>query len=510
MVSRDIITIRPLRRYLHRSNAAQQCTNHSLVYYPSFERTHLFSMTTHELVFIDTLRVCRDRIVHADNRRDWRMNENDVVRRRRHSWRTTKVNEQSGRIDLISIHRGINWILRVERAESIDGKRTFVVDSFDSLLLALVDFLMKYILCSFLIGVVFVSTTDALCLNFPQAQVHNNSNHCEMEFSNTSLFEKCLRCYLEHPGIDSITLDDDCSPVANLACVEIYFNDTESMQTFGHRYSSLINRMFRRHDPTPTQVRNTLIIHVAHDTLEELTYDLFRSFDALVNRSYQVLGLTLNNRGDRLTLRINPDVNNINVSSMQLNIYCGDKGLYQYNHVLASSKHRIRSELKCEIPPPRTRSPDPERRTSSERVSSTVVPSTTVAMDQDSPEKKRQRRVILISCFASIGSLLPCLLLAYCFYLCYRRRAEDNYSLHDGSGSSISSRSESVQSYDSFSSEARMEYTRWFSFRRAIRFPWWLVCFFGFFRSMIFSWLMPIVYNSLTTHRRTSVRSERS
>lgn len=312
---------------------------------------------------------------------------------------------------------------------------------------------MNFILPDFLIWIVFFSTSHGFCLQFPETHSNISDNHCEMHFSNQSdqsLFGKCLRCQLTHP-VSSLILENNCSPVTNLSCVELFFNDTISMHSFGGQYSHIVNGLFHPRNATSTQLLNTLILNIAYDVLDELSYELFRPFDALPNRSYQVLSLSLTNRENRLTLRLNPDVAKISIPSLQVNIYCGTRGLYQYSYIPVIKDRPLHSELKCEIPPPRTESPPWEGRTSSIMSLSTTSTTPQNSSTSGRPVKHWQLRIFLISFFASIGSLLPCLLLVYCCYLWYRRRAEENSFLNDRRTSLTSSLNDSIHSYESFS-----------------------------------------------------------
>jgi hypothetical protein len=211
--------------------------------------------------------------------------------------------------------------------------------------------------------------------------------------------------------LDNITLNERCSPIPDNHCVDLYFNTTILYKNFSIQYTDLINKLFDREDGTNSKTQNTIYIHIEYDTLDRLSLDTFQSFDELENRSYYGISFELKNRDNRLILPLNDDIKNMTLSSLQINIYCGSKGLYQYNYVLNFQQQQpLVESLKCEIP-------------------TTTSSTMTKNPNEIFTTKKSRYKFVLIFSLIGGGSLIPCFLLACCLYiLCKRNIEKNNYN----------------------------------------------------------------------------------
>jgi hypothetical protein len=198
-------------------------------------------------------------------------------------------------------------------------------------------------------------------------------------------------------SVDTITFNESCSPIRDNHCVDLYFNTTALYKNFSIEYINLINKLFDIEDGTNAKTQNTLYIHIEYDTLDAISFDTFQFLDHVPNRNYYGVSFELKNRENRLILQLNNDIKNMTLTSLQINIYCGVKGLYQYNYVPDAQPQSLANSLKCEIP------------------TTTTIHSTT---------KRNRYKLVLIFSLIGGGSLIPCSLLACCLYILCRRNTE--------------------------------------------------------------------------------------
>ncbi len=249
-------------------------------------------------------------------------------------------------------------------------------------------------------------------------------NACRLIRSNAEGHKQCLRCHLNRliPSSNAIELEKNCTPIPDNHCVDLHFNTTELFKNFFERYSVLINSLFVDQGIKHVGISNTLYIHIEYDTLNTFSFDTFRLLDEVKNRKYHVLSFELKNRDNRLTLPLNTDINNMKLSTLQINIRCGSKGLYQYHHISDDRRQPLPNSLTCEIPT-----------TTTIRMNSTTTTTT----------RKNRSQVILIFTLIGSGSLIPCLILACClFILCkqnYEKKAFDNQRRESFTSSSTDS-----------------------------------------------------------------------
>ncbi|CAF4239660.1 unnamed protein product [Rotaria sordida] len=200
--------------------------------------------------------------------------------------------------------------------------------------------------------IILFSNIHGHCLIFNHHDKNDSINQCELHQSNHYGYSQCLRCYMNEPmiSLENITIELQCSPILNLHCIDLYFNDTQSYENFSLQNIDFINKLFdKNHDIRPEE-RNSLSIHIKYDILDKLSFDTFRLFNNVKNRNYHGLQFELNNRHDQLTLKINRDIQNMTLYALQISIYCGFKGLYQYNYVPGSERLLPVESLTCEIP----------------------------------------------------------------------------------------------------------------------------------------------------------------
>jgi hypothetical protein len=274
-------------------------------------------------------------------------------------------------------------------------------------------------------------------LTFNHHNTYSSINKCELQLSNHPGYGQCLKCQIFQPmtSLDNITIEKNCSPLPALNCIDLYFNNTKSYQNFSLQYSSLINKLFDGSNATIVLHTNTLNIHIEYDALDQFAFATFRSFDHIKNRHYARLSFELKNRDDRLTLLLSPDIENMTLDLLQINIYCGSKGLYQY-HYFPSYQRLVENSLTCEIPPV---------------VSATTVQSISSTKNQSSTSEMPRYKFILMFSLIGGGSLLPCLLLACCLYILCKLNKQQNVINNERRSSITSSLNDSIASDTSLS-----------------------------------------------------------
>lgn len=240
-----------------------------------------------------------------------------------------------------------------------------------------------------------MSNAQGICLTF----IDKKMNNCLLTKTNETGYKQCFRCYINTiiPSPDQIILDKNCSPIINNHCVDLYFNTTILFENFSNQYSYLINKLFDKDNRTNRETHNNLYIHIEYDTLDILSLDTIHALVELKNRSFFSLALELKNRDDQLTLKLDNNLQNISLTSLQINIYCGLKGLYQYDYIPSSNQYPLLESLRCEIP---------------------ITTTTT----------NNNRYKIIIFSLIGGGSLIPCFILACCLYiLCQQNIKQTNY-----------------------------------------------------------------------------------
>ena len=280
----------------------------------------------------------------------------------------------------------------------------------------------------FFLLVHFFSLLDGSCLFFHPELAQN---HCSSSYTHTEDKRLCFRCYINmiSTQFNAIRLNESCSPIPNNHCVDLRFNTTELFREFSRQYANLTNQLFAPENTKFSATTNSLYVHITYDTHRSFSFDSLQSLDLIENRTYNAIGFTLDNRQDQITLPLNDDIQNMTLEILQINIYCGSRGLYQYNYRADNHNQSLLKSLTCELP-------------------TTTISSRKAINTSTSTEKIRSQLILLYSLIGS-GSLIPCLILICCLYiLCKRKEIErlTNIGQRDSFVSSI--RSESVSSSD--------------------------------------------------------------
>ncbi|CAF3591849.1 unnamed protein product [Rotaria sp. Silwood1] len=290
--------------------------------------------------------------------------------------------------------------------------------------------------------IILFSNIHENCLILKHHNKNNNSiNQCELHQFNHQGYSKCLRCYINQPmiSLENITIKLKCSPISDLHCIDLYFNNTQTYKNFSLQNINLINKLFDKDHYNHSQERNSLNIHIKYDILTELSFDTFQSFDNLKNRNYHGLQFQLNNHHDQLTLKINRNIQKMTLYALQITIYCGSKGLYQYNYVPGHRSLLPIESLACKI-------------------STTVFPiiSTemtnitfnTVLLSTISTKNIRYKLVVFFSLVGSGSFIFCCILVACLFILCKQNNRKYDINIEQRT-SIASSITDSILSYRS-------------------------------------------------------------
>jgi hypothetical protein len=224
-------------------------------------------------------------------------------------------------------------------------------------------------------------------------------------------YKQCLRCYINEI-ISNIKLNKSCSPIPDNHCVDLHFNTTILFKNFSLQYNNLINKLFDRTDEINSKRQNILYIHIEYDTLDILSLDTFRAFDEIENRNYFGLSFELKNRDHRLKLLLNKDIQNMTLWRLQIIIYCGLNGLYQYNYV-SYLKEPLVESIQCEIPI---------------KIFNNISTTT---------QKNYQYKYVLIFSLIAGGSLILCFILFCCLYILCKRNIDKNNQQRDSLASSL-------------------------------------------------------------------------
>lgn len=254
----------------------------------------------------------------------------------------------------------------------------------------------------FFLPLSFFSSTNGSCLLFHD-ELHQNN--CSLIQSNRENERWCFRCYIYTISMEknAIQLNESCSPIPNNHCVDFHFNTTELFQAFSQQYADLTNRLFASENKFYAEKTNSLHFHIKYDTHHSFSFDIFRNFDQINNRQYQSISFELKNRLNQITLPLNDDLQNTTLHTLQINIYCGSKGLYQYNYMRRS----LLKSLTCEIP------------------TTSMMSTTITSHSSSSTTRKNVYRSILFYSLIGSGSLIPCLIIACCLYiLCERKKVK--------------------------------------------------------------------------------------
>ena len=256
----------------------------------------------------------------------------------------------------------------------------------------------------FFLLISFFSITNGSCLLFHDEL---RQNDCSLLYSNTENGRGCFRCYINTISTksDAIQLNESCSPIPNNHCVDFHFNTTELFREFSQQYAGLTNRLFAREDKRYAERTNSLHLHIKYDTHHSFSFDTFRNLDQIANRQYESISFELKNRQNQITLPLDDDIQNTTLQNLQINIYCGAKGLYQYNYIVKQRQSLLKS-LTCEIP--------------------TTTKMTTTSQAKNNISTTVPSRSILFYSLIGGGSLIPCLILACCLYiLCEQKNVKE-------------------------------------------------------------------------------------
>lgn len=272
----------------------------------------------------------------------------------------------------------------------------------------------------------FFSITDGSCLLFHDEVRQNN---CSLLYSNTGNGRWCFRCYIYtiSTKFDAIQLNESCSPIPNNHCVDFHFNTTELFREFSRQYAGLTNRLFSPEDKRYAEKTNSLHLHIKYDTHHSFSFDTFRNLDQIENRQYQSISFELKNRQNQITLPLDDDIEKTTLQILQINIYCGAKGLYQYNYE-AYQRQSLLKSLTCELP------------TTTTSITSTSQGKNNISTTLDSRSNTSTTRSILFYSLIGGGSLIPCLIIAFCLYiLCEQKnvKAPTNIPWRDSLTSTI-------------------------------------------------------------------------
>ncbi len=259
---------------------------------------------------------------------------------------------------------------------------------------------------SFIIIILF-SNIYSSCVIF----THHYHSNCILARSTDQGYKQCLRCYINEI-ISNIKLNKSCSPIPDNHCVDLHFNTTILFKNFSLQYNNLINKLFDRTDEINSKRQNILYIHIEYDTLDILSLDTFRAFDEIENRNYFGLSFELKNRDHRLKLLLNKDIQNMTLWRLQIIIYCGLNGLYQYNYV-SYLKEPLVESIQCEIPI---------------KIFNNISTTT---------QKNYQYKYVLIFSLIAGGSLILCFILFCCLYILCKRNIDKNNQQRDSLASSL-------------------------------------------------------------------------
>lgn len=256
---------------------------------------------------------------------------------------------------------------------------------------------MKILLILFYIN--FCFCTFQQCVKFYDYRTNGTSeNYCQLNQDDRSQYKQCLRC--RYNADYRMQINRSCVIALKLLCVELDLNDTKTMMNFNPESIKIINSLFDRTNSMNKMIIPMLFVHVDHDTSDELHYENYRIFDVVPNRTYKGLSLELNDRFHRPILKLNSNNKKMTLDVLHINIYCNEKGLYQYAFWIQEAT-KLKEELKCEI----RRSNLVDDLTNENRFIDVI-----------------KSNLIVISVCFSLSLLLPCLLIVYCLYLMYQRR----------------------------------------------------------------------------------------
>ncbi|CAF4236124.1 unnamed protein product [Adineta steineri] len=211
-----------------------------------------------------------------------------------------------------------------------------------------------------------------------------------------------------------------------------------------------------------------LFIHIQYGGIKEFNFSTVRVVHDVINRSYSDLRFALLNRKDDVPLQLNPDIENMTLLSLQINIHCVSKGLYQYYYVFYQQpRPPLLKSLKCEIPVPfspiipTTALTINSVKETTTKVLTTILPTTTITTNvitetttkvlittlvYKTSTKKSEENIILIVSLVSGVSLLPCLLLTFCIYMLCKRSNQQIDIDRKRRGSILSNESISISS----------------------------------------------------------------
>ncbi|CAF1411544.1 unnamed protein product [Adineta steineri] len=269
-----------------------------------------------------------------------------------------------------------------------------------------------------------------------------------MSWEGGESYEKCLICNItKRMTVWNETLaNENCLPISNLHCIQIYFNTTKSYKNFVSQYIRIINGLFDKENLTDRLTQNMLFIHIQYGGIKEFSFSTVQVVHDVINRSYSRLQFALLNRKDNVSLELNPDIQNMTLLSLQINIFCVSKGLYQYNYVFHQyNREPLRESLKCEIPV--TFSPIiPTTALTTNVITETTTKVLTTTLVSRTSTKKSEENIILIVSLVSGGSLLPCLLLTFCIYMLCKRSNQQIDIDRKRRGSILSNENNSISS----------------------------------------------------------------
>ena len=302
-------------------------------------------------------------------------------------------------------------------------------------------FSMIYENCVILCLLCFLAI-QAECLEFYNRTVTTHQNYCQLPAAAAATsqitFQTCLQCFINGPtaSFEHVAIPKRCSPLTDLHCVELRFPDTLTFHAFIKMHSNPINRLFDRHRRSATYVHNVLLIYVTNDSSDGITRSTIQPLESLVNRAFHDLRLIMMNRGNRTTLRIDPDIWSVTFRTLQLHIHCSHTiGWNSVEYMPRKASTPFIDSIQCQPPNQpmistamNSTSTKPAGKSSRRSWSSHPFECTS-SLGNDSfdvtlpPRRKRSKWILMISLVAS-GCLLVCLLLA-CYLSIFYDRDDD-------------------------------------------------------------------------------------
>lgn len=244
------------------------------------------------------------------------------------------------------------------------------------------------------------------CLRFKSSKRNTIDDLCFLRQLNDTIHGICLNCWINEELLsnEEIILENNCSTIKELHCIDLSFENIQLYENFTLKYINIINLLFDNENLTTISKKNFLLIRILNSTLDRFHFHTFQILNNVENRKFCCVRFGLIYQNNHTILHLDSNIQNMNLSSLQLAIYCYGASL-SLDFIPNNNHQSTIDKLIC-------KSPDHFVNTTTMKIYTTT--------------NTTPRNFVMIVGVIGGGSLFPCFFFACCIYfLCKRNTQQD-------------------------------------------------------------------------------------